>query len=100
MRRNVRSAIAAAAAALTFAAAAAAGEGSPGVTKARGEALFRGRCQECHEPAIDRAPPREELAVRTPTQIVEALTTGPMAPIAEDLSAEDKQSIAAYLTAQ
>ncbi len=66
--------------------------------KARGEAIFRERCQECHEPAVDRAPPREDLARKAPADIVTALTTGPMAPIAEGLTPEDKLAIAAYLT--
>jgi mono/diheme cytochrome c family protein len=81
------------------AAGAAAGESAPAAAKSGGEAIFKARCQECHEPAIDRAPTRQELAARTPAQIVEALTTGPMAPIAEGLTPEDKQALAAYLTA-
>ena len=47
---------------------------------ANGEALFNARCKSCHEPAIDRAPTRAELAVRAPANIVQALTSGAMAP--------------------
>ena len=71
----------------------------PAPDKARGEAIFKERCKECHEPAVDRAPTREELAAKTPSDIVTALTTGPMAPVAEGLTPEQKQAIAAYLTA-
>ncbi|MDB5495287.1 MAG: hypothetical protein JWP86_2624 [Phenylobacterium sp.] len=65
-----------------------------------GEALFNARCKACHDPAVGRAPPRATLAVMPPTQIVEILTTGPMAPMATGLSPEDKRAIAAYLTAR
>jgi polyvinyl alcohol dehydrogenase (cytochrome) len=64
-----------------------------------GEALFNTRCKACHDPAVGRAPNRSALAVLPPGQIVEILTTGPMAPMATGLSAPDKQAIAAYLTA-
>jgi mono/diheme cytochrome c family protein len=67
--------------------------------QARGEAIFKERCKDCHDPAVERAPTREELAAKTPAQIVEALTTGPMTPIAEGLTPQDKQAVAAYLTA-
>ena len=67
--------------------------------KTRGEAIFKERCKECHDPAVDRAPSREELAAKTPEDIVTALTTGPMTPIAEGLTPQDKQAVAAYLTA-
>ena len=66
--------------------------------QARGQAIFNERCKECHDPAVDRAPTRQELAAKTPADIVTALTTGPMAPIAEGLTPEDKQAVAAYLT--
>jgi len=68
--------------------------------KAKGQAIFEERCKACHEPAVDRAPTREELAARPPADIVAALTTGPMVPVAEGLTPEDKQAVAAYLTAK
>ena len=78
-------------------AGAAVGQAAP--DKARGEAIFKERCKDCHDPAVDRAPTRDELAAKTPADIVTALTTGPMAPVAEGLTPEDKQAVAAYLTA-
>jgi mono/diheme cytochrome c family protein len=68
--------------------------------KAKGQAIFEERCKACHEPAVDRAPSREELAAKPPADIIAALTTGPMLPMAEGLSPEDKQGVAAYLTAK
>ena len=78
--------------------------GSPAVGQApappeRGAAIFAERCKECHDPGDDRAPPRAVLATKTSAEIVAALTTGPMAPVAEGLTPEDKQAVAAYLTA-
>jgi mono/diheme cytochrome c family protein len=76
--------------------------GSPAVGQApaaeRGAAIFAERCKDCHDPGDDRAPPRAVLATKTPAEIVAALTTGPMAPVAEGLTPEDKQAVAAYLT--
>jgi len=78
--------------------------GTPAVSQtpapvARGAAIFAERCKECHEPAMDRAPSREELAAKKPEEIVAAMTTGPMTPIAEGLTPEEKQAVAAFLTA-
>jgi polyvinyl alcohol dehydrogenase (cytochrome) len=66
---------------------------------ANGEALFNARCKTCHDPAIERAPNRTTLAATPATQIVDALTTGVMVPMAGGLSAADNQALAAYLTA-
>ena len=83
-------------------ASAAVGQTSPATDsgKPRGEAIFQERCKDCHDPAVERAPSREELAAKTPDQIVAALTTGPMTPVAEGLTPQDKQAVAAYLTAR
>jgi mono/diheme cytochrome c family protein len=64
----------------------------------RGAIVYAERCKECHESGDERAPTREQLAARTPAEIVAALTTGPMAAAAEGLSPEDKQAIADWLT--
>jgi len=76
----------------------AAGADQPAPDKAKGQAIFEERCKACHDPAVDRAPTREELAAKQPVDIVAALTTGPMVPDAEGLTPEEKQAIAAYLT--
>lgn len=65
---------------------------------ARGAAIFAERCKECHDSGDERTPPRAELAAKSVAEIVAALTTGPMAPVAEGLSPADKQAVAVYLT--
>ncbi|HEV2532899.1 PQQ-binding-like beta-propeller repeat protein [Phenylobacterium sp.] len=89
----------AAGAALICAAAFAAPLMTHAQTAPDGEAIFNGRCKACHDPAVGRAPNRTTLASMAPGQIVEVLTTGPMVPMAAGLTPEDKQAVAAYLTA-
>src|SRR5579863_1644825 len=66
---------------------------------ARGIVLFQNHCAQCHAaPAPDsRAPNREELAQRTPEAILEAISTGPMASMARDLTTEQKRTLAEYV---
>ena len=66
----------------------------------RGAAIFAERCKECHEAGDDRTPPRAELAKKTVDEIVAALTTGPMVPVAEGLTPDDKRAVAVFLTAR
>jgi polyvinyl alcohol dehydrogenase (cytochrome) len=63
-----------------------------------GEAVFNGRCKSCHDPAIERAPAKTELAIRPRADIVKALTTGMMVPMAQGMSPAQIQAVAAYLT--
>jgi polyvinyl alcohol dehydrogenase (cytochrome) len=63
-----------------------------------GETVFNARCKSCHDPAIDRAPNRATLSTMPPAQIVYALTSGVMTPMAQGLSASDKEAVAAFLT--
>jgi polyvinyl alcohol dehydrogenase (cytochrome) len=62
-----------------------------------GEAVFNSRCMSCHEPAMERAPTRAELAFRSPADIVSALTTGVMAPMAKGLSRPEIDAVALFL---
>jgi polyvinyl alcohol dehydrogenase (cytochrome) len=66
---------------------------------AHGEALFKARCATCHDPAVERAPPKVALARRFPDDIATALKTGVMQPMAAGLSDEDIHAIATYLGA-
>jgi polyvinyl alcohol dehydrogenase (cytochrome) len=66
---------------------------------AHGEALFKARCATCHDPAVDRAPPKVALARRFPDDIATALKTGVMQPMAAGLSDEDIRAVATYLGA-
>jgi polyvinyl alcohol dehydrogenase (cytochrome) len=69
-------------------------ESAPGLS---GEAVFNARCKTCHEPAVERAPTRAELAFRAPADIVTALTTGVMAPMAKGLSRPEIEAVALFL---
>jgi polyvinyl alcohol dehydrogenase (cytochrome) len=65
---------------------------------AKGEVLFKARCASCHDPAVERAPPKDRLARRFPDDITAALTSGVMQPMAAGLSAEDIHAVVTYLT--
>jgi polyvinyl alcohol dehydrogenase (cytochrome) len=65
---------------------------------ANGQAVYEGRCKGCHEGGNPRAPSKADLGQRAPGDIVAALTSGIMAPMAQGLSDTDKQAVAAYLT--
>jgi polyvinyl alcohol dehydrogenase (cytochrome) len=62
-----------------------------------GEALFKENCKACHEPAVERAPGRLELASYARSGIVSALATGVMAPMAQLLSRAQIEAVADYL---
>jgi len=66
---------------------------------ARGIVLFENHCARCHAaPTRDsRAPNREELSERTPEAVLEAITTGPMEPMARDLTTQQKRTLAEYV---
>ncbi|HET9159135.1 MAG TPA: PQQ-binding-like beta-propeller repeat protein, partial [Caulobacteraceae bacterium] len=63
-----------------------------------GASLFQGRCAGCHDPAVGRAPSREQLAQRAPESIVSALTTGAMRSFSSGLSPDMVRSVAVYLS--
>jgi polyvinyl alcohol dehydrogenase (cytochrome) len=62
-----------------------------------GEAIFKLRCKSCHDPAVQRAPTRLELAYRPRADIMSALTTGAMAPMAQGLSPGEIEAVAFFL---
>src|SRR5947209_1415934 len=63
-----------------------------------GAAIFATRCKSCHEPAVERAPGVADLARRPKDDIVRALTSGVMAPMAAGLTQADKEAVAGFLT--
>lgn len=63
-----------------------------------GEQVFNARCKMCHDPAQDRAPGRAELAIHSRTDIVAALATGVMQPMARGLSPAEMEAVAVFLT--
>ena len=96
---NIRTWIAAAAAtALAVGLGAAASAQPAPADTVSGEAVFNAHCKSCHDPAIERAPGRAELAIRPRADIVAALTTGMMVPMAKGLTPDEIQAVAAYLT--
>ena len=71
---------------------------SPAAAQSNGKAVFEARCQTCHEPAVDRAPSRADLAQRPRADIVKSMTSGLMKPMAEGLSDADIQAVAGYIS--
>jgi polyvinyl alcohol dehydrogenase (cytochrome) len=66
-------------------------------SRTEGEALFNAQCKSCHDPAIEHAPTRADMAARPRADIIGSLTNGKMAPMARALSAEQIMAIATYL---
>lgn len=61
---------------------------------------FNQKCASCHvnpEPG-SRAPTRAQLQGRSPEALLEVITTGGMAPMAEGLTVAQKRAIAEYLS--
>ena len=94
---NGRIWIGASAISLMFGAAAPALAQEGATQPANGESVFNTHCKSCHEPATERAPTRAELAFRSPGDIVTALTTGVMAPMAKGLPRPEIEAVALYL---
>jgi polyvinyl alcohol dehydrogenase (cytochrome) len=69
-----------------------------GATQGPGNDLFREHCAACHERAVDRAPPRLVLALMSPASIVHALEDGPMRAQGSSLTAQQKVTVAEYIT--
>jgi polyvinyl alcohol dehydrogenase (cytochrome) len=62
-----------------------------------GAEIFNTRCKGCHEPAIERAPGRPELALRPRADIVAALSSGVMKDQAQGLSPAQIGALAQFL---
>ena len=65
-----------------------------------GEQVFSARCKSCHEPAIDRAPNRAALAGRWADEVIAALKTGMMQPMAAGMTDADITDVSVFLTGQ
>jgi polyvinyl alcohol dehydrogenase (cytochrome) len=64
-----------------------------------GAQLYSQRCAQCHDHPVDRIPARAFLAiVKTPEQVVTALTAGVMQPMAAGLNADQIKSLAFFIT--
>ena len=66
----------------------------------QGLSLFQQHCGSCHGAAAadSRAPTRDALRDRTPESILDALTTGAMAPVGTKIPDNQKRVIAEFLT--
>ncbi|HEX5005904.1 MAG TPA: PQQ-binding-like beta-propeller repeat protein [Hyphomonadaceae bacterium] len=73
-------------------------ENSGGLYPVSGEPIFKERCAGCHEPAVDRAPPRVELGKRAAEEVYDALTIGVMKPMATGLTDAQMYGVVRYLT--
>ena len=65
---------------------------------AQGEAVFKAHCATCHEPAVERAPSRADLANYFAETVKKALTGGVMKDMAAGLSSADIDNVSWYLT--
>ncbi|HYM34088.1 MAG TPA: PQQ-binding-like beta-propeller repeat protein, partial [Steroidobacteraceae bacterium] len=65
-----------------------------------GSAVFKKRCASCHEPNVEKAPSKMELAQRWPDQIVSALTSGLMKFQGKDagMTEDEIDAVATYIT--
>lgn len=62
-------------------------------------ALWQARCAACHDHPHDRIPPRVLIStIRSPDDVVFALSNGPMRQQASGLSAADIRALATFLT--
>jgi len=73
-------------------------ENSGGLYPVSGEPIFKSKCAQCHEPAIDRAPTREQLGVRSPEEVYDALTIGAMKTMAAGLGEGELYGLVRFIT--
>jgi polyvinyl alcohol dehydrogenase (cytochrome) len=73
-------------------------ENSAGLYPVSGEPIFKAKCAGCHEPAVGRAPTRDLMGVRTPEDIYDVLTIGPMKPMAEGLTPAEIYGVVRFIT--
>jgi polyvinyl alcohol dehydrogenase (cytochrome) len=84
---------------MMFAAGLASAQSPPSPQNAQ-EAVFQQTCAVCHNNPATRAPARDSLHAMSPDFIAEALTNGIMKEQGSGLSAEQRGSLAEYLTGQ
>jgi polyvinyl alcohol dehydrogenase (cytochrome) len=73
-------------------------ENSAGLYPVNGEPIWKSKCAQCHEPAISRAPAKNDLAARAPEEVYDALSIGVMKPMAEGLTDAQLYGIVRFLT--
>lgn len=71
----------------------------PESEKKNGEAVYQAHCAECHDYPTGRIPARSFISIiKTPDNIIAALTRGVMKPMGKTLDAQQIHDVAAYLT--
>lgn len=83
---------------LTFATAW--GAGSDGPPSAPGSKLYDQFCGSCHDHPQDRIPGRDVIGRRSPEEVMQALTNGPMRTQAAGLNMNDRVAVATFVTGQ
>jgi polyvinyl alcohol dehydrogenase (cytochrome) len=73
-------------------------ENSAGLYPISGEPIFKAKCAGCHEPAVDRAPTKQELEARSPEEVYDALTGGAMRTIGASMSPAEIYGVVRFLT--
>ena len=67
-------------------------------TAADPASLYQANCAACHDHPAARVPPRELIARRSPDEVMQILTSGPMRTQAAALTMNDRVAVATYLT--
>ncbi len=86
------------AAVLLLISAAAWGAPKDGPPSVAGSALYEQFCSRCHDHPLDRIPPRDVIARRSPEEVMRALTNGLMRTQAAGLNMNDRVAVATFLT--
>jgi polyvinyl alcohol dehydrogenase (cytochrome) len=74
------------------------GAAKDGPPSAPGAALYQQFCAACHDHPKDRIPAREVISRRTPDEVMQTLTNGPMRAQAAGLNMNDRVAVATFLT--
>jgi len=69
-----------------------------GPPSASGAKLYEQFCSGCHDHPKDRIPARETIAKRTPDEVMQALTNGPMRAQAAGLNMNDRVAVSTFVT--
>jgi len=63
-----------------------------------GAPLYKRNCAPCHDAGIERAPNREILHAMGPRQVLAAMETGAMIPMAVTMTAAERRAVAEFVT--
>jgi mono/diheme cytochrome c family protein len=72
----------------------------PSAAQQSGAALYSQHCSKCHDDANARVPNLTVLRSMTREQVERTLSTGSMAPIAQELTNAERTGIASFIAAK